>query len=236
LLYGFVSLLYTISAGFQGYPDQIIFIFFVCLLFYFICKSAPVLAQSLLSGSPSLNGAGAISAVSGAVAAAGATMGLAKKVGGTVAGGTAKAAVGGIGSLTEAYAARTSAMNEVKEAGGSNDMIKQAGKNAFRSSLASDAGDAFKSAGLGATRRLLGDKSGSSGGSGGGTNPHSWRQDFLNRQGKEGNQSIGEHMAARKDEGNRRGKASADKYISKNPQLSANREKQNIEKQQAAGI
>jgi hypothetical protein len=144
-------------------------------------------------------------------------MGLAKKVGGTVAGGTAKAAVGGIGSLAEAYAAKTSAMNEVKEAGGSIKQQDAAGGKAFRSSLASDAGDALKSAGLGATRRLLGDKSGSSGGSGGGTNPHSWRQDFLNNlnEKRDGNQSVSEHMGKRKKEGVERGTASAEKDLAR---------------------
>jgi len=82
LLYGFISLFNYLSAeGFTGSVDQIIFIMFVCLLFLFICKSAPGVAQSLLTGTPSLSASGAISAVGGAVAAAGAAVGAAQKVG-----------------------------------------------------------------------------------------------------------------------------------------------------------
>jgi hypothetical protein len=220
LIYGFVSLMSILSqTGFTGTVDQLIFIVFVCSLFFYICKSAPGIAQSLLTGTPSLSASGAISAATGAVAAAGATMKLAKKaggVGGTVVGGAAKGVFGFAGSMAEANTAKTSAMQQVADAGGSNDMIKQAGNKAFRSSLASDAGDAFKSAGLGATRRLLGDKSGSSGGSGGGTNPHSWRQDFMNNRNSDGNnQSIGEHMGKRKKEGVERGTASAEKDLAR---------------------
>ena len=53
LIYGFVSLFnYFSASGFTGAVDQIIFILFVCFLFYFICKSAPGVAQSLLTGAP----------------------------------------------------------------------------------------------------------------------------------------------------------------------------------------
>ena len=94
LLYGFVSLFnYFAEVGFTGAVDQIIFILFVCALYLFICKSAPGVAQSLLTGSPSLNASGAISAVGGAVAAAGAVGGVAQKaarvpygIGGNIAG------------------------------------------------------------------------------------------------------------------------------------------------------
>jgi len=100
LIYGFVSLFnYFAAEGFTGSVDQIIFILFVCLLFLFICKSAPGVAQSLLTGTPSLNAAGAISAVGGAVAAAGAVGGFAQKaaripygIGGNVAGASQAAA------------------------------------------------------------------------------------------------------------------------------------------------
>jgi hypothetical protein len=240
LIYGFVSLMDIISqTGFTGTVDQFVFILFICALFFYICKSAPGIAQSLLSGSPTLSASGVISAATGAVAAAGATMGLAGKVGGTVVGGGAKGIFGFAGSMNEANAAKTSAMQEVAQAGGSTEQQKQAGNKAFRSSLASDAGDSIRSGALGATRRLLGDKSGSSGSAGGGgTNPHSWRQDFMNNlnETKDGNQSIGEHMGKRKFEGSLRGKASAGKYISNNQELSANREKQDNEKNQADGI
>jgi type IV secretory pathway TrbL component len=225
LLYGFISLYYSYSGsgGFQGKADQIIFIVFSCLLFFYICKSAPGIAQSLLTGTPSLSASGAISAATGAVAAAGATMGMAKKVGGavggTVVGGAAKGVFGFAGSMKEANAAQTSAMEAVAQAGGSTDMIKQAGNNAFRSSLANDVGDSFKSGALGLTRSLLsGGKGGPSGSAGGGgTNPHSWRADFLNNlnEAKDGNQSIGEHMGKRGFEGGLRGKASAEKDLAR---------------------
>jgi len=223
LIYGFVSLLNIISqTGFTGTVDQLVFIIFVCALFFYICKSAPGIAQSLLSGSPSLSASGAISAATGAVAAAGSVMGLAGKVGGKVAGAATGGIIGGVGSFKEANAARHSAMEEVKEAGGSKQQINAAGGKAFRSSLASDAGDAAKSAGLGLTRSLLGGKNGSSGSSGGGTNPHSWLQDFKNNP----NKSLGDHMTERRIEGKKRGQASANKFISKDKKLSANRERQ----------
>jgi hypothetical protein len=221
LVYGFVSLQDIISqTGFTGSIDQLIFVVFVCTLFFYICKSAPAVAQSLLTGTPSLSAAGAVSAVGGAVAAAAGTVGFAKsaagKVGGTVIGGGAKGLLGGLGSLAEANAAKSSAMDAVKEAGGSVKQQRQAGNSAFRSSLASDVGDSLSAAGLGLTRRLLGDKQGGGQNGSGGTNPHSWRQDLLNTPGKEGNQTLTEHFDKRNDEGAGRGKKSADKYISKN--------------------
>jgi type IV secretory pathway TrbL component len=225
LIYGFVSLLKIISqTGFIGTVDQLVFIVFICALFFYICKSAPGIAQSLLSGSPSLSASGAISAATGAVAAAGSVMGLAGKVGGKVAGAATGGLIGGIGSLKEANAARHSSMDAVKEAGGSEKQQKAAGRKAFGDSLKSDVGDAAKSAGLGLTRSLLGGVQKGSGGSAGGINPHSWLQDFKNTPGKEGHQTVGEHMDKRRDEGRTRGQASADKFISKDKQLSANRE------------
>ena len=173
LLYGFISIFYnTTTNGFKGTVDQIIFIIFSCLLFFYICKSAPGLAQSLLTGTPSLSATGAISAVGGAIAAAGATMGMAKSIGGagkTLAGGVAKTGAAGVGSLMEAGAASAAA----KGAGGSGK--QQFG--AFMSSLGSDAVSGLKATGLGLARSLLGSGSGGSGG--GGVNPHSWRDSFL---------------------------------------------------------
>jgi len=223
MLYGFVSMYYTlqiIPLGFTASVDQIIFIVFNCLLFYFICKSAPGIAQSLLTGTPTLSASGAISAATGAVAAAGATMGLAKKVGSTVVGGTAKGGLSLIGANHEANAAKTAAMHEVAEAGGSLEQQKAAGGQAYRSSFASSAEDTFKSGVYGLSRRLLSGSSGSSSG-GGGTNPYSWRQDLLSN-----GDSFGVHFNKRSDEGSIRGKESAARFISNNPRLSANRERQ----------
>ena len=222
LLYGVVSMLNIFSStGFQGGVDQIIFIVFTCLLFFFICKSAPGIAQGLLSGSPSLSASGAISAVGGAVAAAGATMGLAKsvgglaaKAGGAVAGGAAKGLFNTAGSLIEANAAS----NAAKVAGGNK--AQQAG--AFFSSLRNDAGDSIKAGAYGLTRSLLGGNNGS-GGSGGGVNPHSWRQDFnrpSERIGHEGEQqTYSEHFERRKSEGAERGQKYFDSH--KNPDQKA---------------
>jgi type IV secretion system protein TrbL len=205
LIYGFVSLFYIFqNTGFTGKTDQIVFIIFICLFFFYICKSAPGIAQSLLTGTPSLSAAGAVSAVGGAIAAAGATMHIAKSAGVSVAGGVAKGGVGMLGSFAEA----DSASNAVKAAGGGR--LHQAG--AFLSSLKSDAVDSFNAGALGLTRSLLSGKGGSSsGGSGGEVNPHSWRDSFLNDQGKYGSQTLSEHLEARESEGVTR----ANNYITK---------------------
>ena len=199
LIYGFVSMFYFFSGdGFQGTVDQIIFIFFICLMFFYICKSAPGLAQALLTGTPSLSAAGAISAVTGAVAAAGATVGLAAKPAGLLARGTTNAVVGGIGDFKEANAAR----NAVKDAGGTK--AQQAG--AFMKSLAGSAGDHAKAGALSLTRSLMGVKNN-------GSNPHSWRESLHNEKNEKGeNKSFHEHFNDRREEGAIRGKAYAAKH------------------------
>ena len=159
LLYGFISLFYIISEqkGFNGEVDQIIFIMFTCLLFLYICKSAPGIAQSLLTGSPSLSAAGAISAATGAVAAAGTVMKLAKKADnkmGMLVGGGANAVKGGIGDIIKANAAR----NAVKAAGGGGG--HQAA--AFLQSMGKSAAGHLGAGALGLTRNLLGIKGGGS--------------------------------------------------------------------------
>jgi len=120
LIYGFITLFYIIAykpeggqaMGFQGNLEQIIFITFSCMLFLFICKSAPGIAQSLLTGSPSLTGAGAVGAVAGAVGAVAGAAGMAKGAVSKTA-GTGGALVGGIaktgGTLIEAGAAAKAA-------------------------------------------------------------------------------------------------------------------------------
>jgi len=217
LLYGFISMFHILEAqGFTGSPDQFAFIIFTCLLFFYVCKSAPGIAQSLLTGAPSLSASGAISAATGAVAAAAAIGGAAQKavggaakVGGAVAGGIARTGGGAVASFAEANAAKTAAMQNVAAAGGTSQQVKEAGNRAFVSSVMNDVGDSFKSAGLGLARSISGDKRGGSsgGGNGGFNNPHSWRSDFLNK-----NQTIKDHLDDRKSEGVIRGKASAAKY------------------------
>jgi len=229
LLYGYVSMFHIIGTQkFGGSIDQIAFIIFSCLLFFFICKSAPALAQSLLTGTPSLNAAGAIGAAAGAISAVATTAGIAQRAGGAVAnaagavaGGGARAVGGAVGSITEANAAKTAAMSDVAAAGGSSRQIKQAGNFAFASSMLSDVGDSFKSGALGLARSISGGKGAGFSGGGGGNNPHSWRDSFNNTTvtdsvtGKERNQTIGEHLTNRKDEGTSRGKNSALNYIAK---------------------
>jgi hypothetical protein len=201
MIYGYVSLFYIVSdpesGGFAGTTDQIVFIVFSSLLFFFICKGAPAAAQSLMTGTPSLNATGAIKTAAGALGAAAATVGIARRVGKTightgaaVVGGVAKTAFGAGGSLSEAAAASS----VVKQAGGSGG--QQFG--AFMSSIGKDIGEGFKAAGLGLTRSLLGGKDG-------GANPYSWKDDFINRNDDGSYQSFGEHFNARKNEGTSRG-------------------------------
>jgi hypothetical protein len=67
MIWGYLSLaaLFT-QKPFTADVDQVLMILFTCLLFFYICKSAPGLAQGLLTGAPSLSATGAISAVAGA--------------------------------------------------------------------------------------------------------------------------------------------------------------------------
>jgi len=156
LIYGFISLFYIIAAkpdgkeavGFTGNVDQIIFIVFTSLLYYFICKSAPGIAHSLLTGSPSLNAAGAIGAVAGMVGAATATAGFIQNKAGS-AKSTAGSVVGGIAKMGHGLAEANAAGKAAGEDGGSR--ANQAG--AFMKSLG-------KQASQGLARSIYGDKSG----------------------------------------------------------------------------
>ncbi|MDR2133597.1 MAG: type IV secretion system protein [Treponema sp.] len=206
MLYGFYSLARGFTENpFTGNTDQILMVVFVSLLFFFLCKSGPGLAQSLLSGVPSLSASGAISAAAGAVAGAGAAFGAARQAGGAFAGGAAKAAFGGVGALTQAAAAGQA----VKDLGGGRST--QAG--AFMKSLGGSAKEAVKASGGELARSLLGGSgqqgSGSSGGSGGtgaGVNRHSQTQHFLQEKNADGNKkSFGEYLAARKETGTNAG-------------------------------
>jgi len=151
MLYGFISLYYIITgpeaASFSGQTEEIIFIAFVCILFYIICKKAPEMGASLITGSPSLTGSGAIGAVAGAVGAAAAVGGFVqskaasvKSAAGSVVGGASKVA----GGLIEAGAAAKTA----KELGSS-------GAGAFMSSLGKQAS---KSISTSLARSITGDK------------------------------------------------------------------------------
>ena len=217
LIYGFMTLAYKYAdIPFQGKADQMIEIIFICLLFFFICKSAPGLAQSLLSGTPSLNAAGAISAVGGAVAAAGATMAIAKKTGGAgkaAAGGMAKAGLAAGGMISQA----TAAAGAVRDLGGS----KSDQRGAFMSSIGGSAKEAMSAGGLGLIRSLTG---GGTGGGGGGANPHSWQERFNKHVDKDTgeHQTLKQHLQERKSEGANQGlEYLANKNKDQNPQQSS---------------
>jgi len=138
LLYGFISMFHMLEGqGFSGSPDQLTFIIFTCLLFFYICKSAPGIAQSLITGSPSLSATGAISAAGGAVAAAAAVGGLAQKAG--------QAGVG----VAEAGTKAVATGNSVMQNGGNFGDALAAGAG----SLAKDAGSAVLNGALGLKRK-----------------------------------------------------------------------------------
>jgi hypothetical protein len=192
MLYGFMSLAkgYT-TKPFTGQPDEIVVVVFISFLYFFLCKSAPGLAQSLLTGSPSLNAAGAIGAAGGAIAGAGAALGAAKIAGGAIAGGAAKTAFGGVGALAQA----AGAAGAVGDLGGS--AVQKAG--AFMGSLGSSAKEAVKSSGGDLVRSLLG---GGGGGAGSGINRHSQLQKFLHEKNADGSKkTFGEYLAGRSEAG-----------------------------------
>jgi type IV secretory pathway TrbL component len=71
MLYLYVTLASSYThRSFTGDVLQVIVLLFSSLLVFYICKSAPNLAQSLLSGTPSLSAAGAIGMVASTVMAA----------------------------------------------------------------------------------------------------------------------------------------------------------------------
>jgi len=138
LLYGFVGIFNIIGTQkFDGSPSQITFIVFSCLLFFVICKSAPGIAQSLLTGVPSLNAAGAIGAVAGAAGAIAATAGFVKSsgsnlaaAGGSLVGGAAKT----VNTLSEASAAfKAAGANGGNAVNQATAFMSSLGKNASQS-------------------------------------------------------------------------------------------------------
>jgi hypothetical protein len=205
MLYGFMMLAvnYTETA-FTGTANEILQTLFTCVLFFLICKSGPNLAQSLLTGSPSLNSGAAFAAVGGAVAGAAGAMGLAGKAGSVLAGGAAKTGFAAVGAATQAGAAAKA----VGELGGS--AKDKAG--AMLSSLAGSAGEAMKSGGSNLAHSLLGGKAS-------GINRHSQMEKFKHGAdgggggggaggaGGEGKsrKSFGEHLAGRAKQGENMG-------------------------------
>lgn len=210
-LYGFAVLArhYT-STPFTGLPDEIIFIIFSCLLFFYLCKSAPAVAQSLMTGSPSLNAAGAIGAAMGAVGAVAGAAGLGMR-----------AATGGAGTLAQAGGAFAGAAGASKEMGGGKLEQLGAGIGAFAGSIGGSAAGAVKDkagdltrslmstpasamAGLGSSIPGGGVRSG--GGGAGGHNKNSASQRMLNERNEDGSrktmtQVMGEQFAEGKSAG-----------------------------------
>jgi hypothetical protein len=201
LLYGFISLAHMfIKSPFKGQVDQVVTVIFICLLFFYVCKSAPGLAQSLLTGTPSLSASGAISAVGGAVGGAAAAAGLAKSIGGSIAGGAAKTAFGASGALTQASSAAKAAG---LLGGGASDKAA-----AFMGSIGNSAKEQFKASAGDLARNLIGDGSGGGGsrGSGAGLNRHSHVQKFLDEKNADGTKkTFGEYLGERRSEGDNYG-------------------------------
>jgi type IV secretory pathway TrbL component len=156
LLAGYVNIAAEFTrTKFTGGIDQVVIIAFTSLLYYIIVKNAPGMAQSLLTGSPSLNAGGAISAVAGAV---GAATGAAKMAGGvakTAATGAVRGAFGAVGAGSQ----MAGAVSAVRALGGTG--LQQAG--AAMQSLGKSAGSQFMASGSGLVRSLMGGKDGGGG-------------------------------------------------------------------------
>jgi hypothetical protein len=194
MLYGFFTLARLMSASkFMGTVDQILMVIFVSLLFFYLCKSAPGLAQSLLTGTPSLSAAGAIGAMGSAIAAATMTKSLVQKGGSALAGGAAKGIFAGAGMLSQA----DEASQAVKASGGSNFQALGAGLSSIRHS----AGEALKSGGGDLARSLLGGGASRTGGGGTGVNRHSQLQSFSTANADGTKKTFGEQIASRREQG-----------------------------------
>jgi type IV secretory pathway TrbL component len=200
LLYGYYSLAkrYT-EIPFTGTADELVMLIFTCFFFFIICTKGPNLAQSLLTGTPTLNGASAISAVGGAIAGAAGVAGAAGAAGSAIAKGGANAAFGAAGAISQAAGAASA----VGQLGGS--AKDKAG--AVMSSLGGSAKEAMLAGGGNMARSLLaGGKGGGGGGGGGsagaGVNRHSGKEKFLGEKNADGTkQSFKEHLADQKKSG-----------------------------------
>jgi type IV secretory pathway TrbL component len=172
LLYGYLTLSRQFSAdSFRGSAEQITMIFFSCLLLLYVCKSAPALAQSLLTGTPSLNGAGAIGAVASAAGAVGLLAGGAKFIGGKaekLGTGLGTGIMDVAGAITQGFGAGGAASDAAKDAGLGRAQQIAAGLGAFGKSMMSSAGESVMDKGAELTRSLMsGGRSGHHGAPGG---------------------------------------------------------------------
>jgi type IV secretory pathway TrbL component len=186
MMYGYLSLAKSfVDKPFMGLVDEILMILFVCILFYYICKSAPGLAQSLLTGAPSLTAAGAIGAAAGAIGAAASVAGL----GARTALGVSGAVNRGVGAAQEAsgkYGGAKSLSGVLAGVGGFAKGLGMAGFDAARTPVS----DLTRSL---VSKPLFGNGPGG-GGAGGGVNRHSAAQMALKPTDDGYNKTFGEAM------------------------------------------
>jgi hypothetical protein len=152
MLYGYLSIARAFTEmSFTGAVDQILLIVFSSLLFFYICKSAPGLAQSLLTGAPSLSAAGAIKTVASAVgtAAAVGTMGA------NLAGAGARGVLSATGAVAQGQGAYNAASDTVKAEGGDRRQQFAAGMHAFSQSMGEQTVEAVQDKGSDLMRSLL---------------------------------------------------------------------------------
>jgi len=215
MLFGFTFILrgFAANGGFSGQPDEILSVLFLSLLFFYLCRSGPGLAQSLLSGVPSLSTAGAIGAAATALKAGATAAGMFKSGAGSLASGGAKAVFAGGGMISQAMGAA----NAAKTLGGSAGVTA----GAFMNSMGSSAKTAMLAGGGNLVRSLLGN--GGGGGRGGSINRHDNLQQHLNKTDASGNrEKMSECITGRYSAGQERGLD----YMHKQEQ------KQNAKKQQ----
>ena len=119
MMWGYLDLAKKfVDQPFAGLADQIVMIVFTCLLFMYICISAPGIAQSLLTGAPSLNAAGAIAAAGTAVGAAATMGGMAVRGGLGLSGGASQVMGNVAGSLAKSGAEGRSTGSTIAHAAG----------------------------------------------------------------------------------------------------------------------
>ena len=141
MLYGFLSLSKSfVTKPFAGEVEQIAVLLFSGLLFFYICKSAPGLAQSLLTGAPSLSATGAISTV----VAAGAAVAGAASMGAGAAGAVTRGAISASGAVAQAAGAYEAATQGVGAGSGAFHRAS-VGMRAVGSEAAHAAGDLTRS-------------------------------------------------------------------------------------------
>ena len=187
LLWGFMTLAKDFSTyNFIGGADQIVKIAFVSMLFLYICKSAPGLAQSLLTGTPSLSAAGAIGAVTSAV---GATVAMASHgfgAGANVLGAGTRGALSGASAVARAAGAASGA-HAFLSASGAGRMERGTGTvGAFMGSLGAQSMEAIGDRGSGLMRSIIsrplfsGGPPGGGGGDSVGYNPRAITRQLVN--------------------------------------------------------